>query len=743
MLTFFSSLVNSISLLNPTLFWCGLGVATIPIIIHLLFRRRFRRVDWAPMHYLKLSIQRNRRRIRLEQLLLLLLRTLAILLLFFLVARPTMNAAGLGNWLGGNSRTSQVLVVDDSLGMDYRDGGRSAWERAKDVAAKLIETIGTNDRLTLVLASQPHAPLVREVELDNPDEIARLIAGVRPSDAHVAWEPVFAAVDELLETGAHPIRELTLITDLRRAGWDDTVRKLGNRWATKQLRMRIFDVGSPKTNNAALVELKQVDRLAMIANPVRWEAVVRNDTDHELAEFDTKWSVDGKPTVVRLPTIGPGETIRVPLASTFQEAGVHHVEFELPQDELPADNRRWGVCQVQEEVKLLLVDGEPSSEPLAGEADFLGLALSLGVGDADAFHVQVVTDSEWATLPSGQPDMVALCNLASLTPEQADKLRRWVAAGTGLMIFVGEQIDPTNYNQLLYRDGEGLLPAALETVVDEEFTGLLVEDGVPGPLDGLLQLSPTVLEPIKVRKFYQARPPSETPPGVRVLARWNNTDSAPAILEKTFGRGTVLLWTVTADKLWSDWPTEPSYVLGVREAAKAIARSDEGSRALTAGEALRLALPPNERVGETPPTVAVPDAEKPKPLRIEELAAAQEKESAKPTKDASKTPPQVLALDDTRRAGLYKLAWQVVPSGSRTAIFAANPNALESNLQRISADELRSLWGGLVPEVIAAVSASDTPITMRPVEIWRSLAMTLLGLLVVESCFATWTGRQR
>jgi len=732
-----------ISFLNSAALW-GLALASIPIIIHLLFRRRFRRVDWAPMHYLKLSIQRNRRRIRLEQLLLLLLRTFAILLLFFLVARPTMHAVGLGSWLGGNSRTSQILLIDDSLGMDYHDGGRSAWERAKDVASKVIETIGAKDRFTLVLASRPGAALVREVELENPDEIAQLIAGAHPSDAHVAWEPVFAAIDELIETGAFPIQELTLITDLRRAGWDDTVRKLGNRWATKQLRMRIFDVGSPRTNNAALVELKQIDRLAMISNPVRWEAVVRNDADHELAEIDAQWSVDGKPTVVRLPTIGQGETVRVPLTSTFQEAGPHHVDFKLPSDELPADNHRWGVCQVQEQVNLLLVDGEPSSEPLAGEADFLGLALSLGVGDADAFHVQVVTDSEWATLPSGQPDMVALCNVASLTPEQADKLRRWVASGTGLMIFVGEQIDPTNYNQLLYRDGDGLLPAALEAPVDEEFSGILVEEGVPGPLDGLLQVSPTVLEPIKVRKFYQARPAGDAPAGVRVLARWNSTESAPAVLEKTFGLGTVLLWTVTADKLWSDWPTEPSYVLGVREAAKAIARADLGARTLTAGEELRLALPANERVGETLPTVEVPEAEKPRSVRVEEdTSSAQANDTAKISTAKPNAAPQVLVFDDTRRAGLYKFAWQVAPSGARTATFAVNGDVTESSLQRISSDEIRSLWGGFEPEVISAVADGDTPIAVRGLEIWRRLAMTLLGLLVVESCFATWTGRQR
>jgi hypothetical protein len=286
-----------------------------------------------------------------------------------------------------------------------------------------------------------------------------------------------------------------------------------------------------------------------------------------------------------------------------------------------------------------------------------------------------------------------------------------------------------------------LLPAPLETVVDEEFSGILVEEGVPGPLDGLLQVSPTMLEPIKVRKYYQARPAADAPPGVRVLARWNSTESAPAVIEKSFGLGTVLLWTITADKLWSDWPTEPSYVLGVREAAKSIARSDQGARSLTSGEQLRLNLTANERVGEPPPSIETPGGEKPLPIRIEEENAVQGDAGQQAGK--TKVPPQTLVFDDTRRAGLYKLAWHLAPSGARTGIFAVNPDAIESSLQRISADELRSLWGGFEPDVIAAVSDNDAPISVRGLEIWRRLAMTLLGLFVIESCFATWTGRQR
>jgi hypothetical protein len=523
--------------------------------------------------------------------------------------------------------------------------------------------------------------------------------------------------------------------------------------------MRIFNVGSEHASDVALEDLKQTDRLALVGQPVQFEATVRNATDRELGEIDANFSIDGKPSVVRLPAIAPGETARVPLAAAFQEPGLHHVEFELPADELPGDNRRWAVCHVREQVHMLLVDGEPSNEPLAGEVDFLGLALALGVGEGDAFRVQIVTDAEWATLPSTQPDLIVLANVASLAPDQAERLKRHVEAGTGLMIFVGDQIDAANYNQLL---GD-LLPAPLDAAVDEEISGVLVEEGAPGPLDALLQLNPAVLERVKLRRFYQVQLGEEEGRGVRVLARWNSAGAAPAVLERTVDEGRVLLVTTTADKNWTDWPTEPSYVLAMREAAKGIVRSDSQASGLTAGETLRVELPAGQRASASPaPTVEVPEAEKPQPLRVTldnpgnesgndtgdnpgepEASASGSRTIATETTASDKNLSQTLSYADTRRAGLYKLAWQVAPAASHGELFAVNPDARESRLERIAPEELRGLFGGFEPEVISAVSAADAPIAVRGREIWRTLAMGMLGLLVMESCLATWTGRQR
>src|SRR5258708_25029935 len=142
--------MSSLMFLNSALLW-GLGLASSPLIIHLLFRRKFRRVEWAPMKYLKLTIQRNRRRIQIEQLLLLLARTLLILLLVCMVARPVVNAAGIGRWLGGDTRTSHILLLDDSLSMGLSSGGRTAFDRAVELAVQGVEDVGRKDRLTLLL----------------------------------------------------------------------------------------------------------------------------------------------------------------------------------------------------------------------------------------------------------------------------------------------------------------------------------------------------------------------------------------------------------------------------------------------------------------------------------------------------------------------------------------------------------------------------------------------------------------
>ncbi|MGD9723346.1 MAG: BatA domain-containing protein [Pirellulales bacterium] len=728
--------MSTLSFLSQPLLW-GLALASIPLIIHLLYRRQYRRIDWAPMRYLKLSIQRNRRRVRIEQLLLLLLRTVIVLVLFLAVARPMMHAAGLSRLWGGGSRTSRIVLLDDSLSMGYAEEGKAALARGQELVADLFSTFGAKDRLTVVLASQPRQPLVREIELENAEEIVQLIREVQPKEILAAWLPIFKEIDALVAGGSYPLHEVTLITDLRRAGWEERLADLGDRWAGQHVELRVLDLGANQTQNVALVGLRQVDRLALAAVPTRFEALVRNDTLGELGELEANLVIDGKSSLVRVPPIPPGETARVPLASVFQDPGAHHVAFELPADALPGDNARRAVVHVQQAIEIQLVDGEPSAEALGSETDFLALALSLSGEIAEPFRVEIISDAQWASTPTARPDLLVFANVPRVSEEQAELLERMVAEGMGLMIFVGDATDPDNYNLHLFKNGAGLLGASLEGISDIEFSGLLVESAEGSPLEAVGQLSPAALQRIKVRKTYELKLPGGDVEGVRVLARWNNAGAAPAVVQKTFGRGQTLLWTISADRAWSDWPTEASYVLAMREVTRAIAKSAASLRDVTAGQALKIELPASHDISL--PAIAVPGQKEPQPLVAVAAKPAGEGGAAATQKAQSPT----LQYDDTRLAGLYTMTWRDSVSGEMNEMFAVNPDPRESALARLDRAEFKALWGALEPEVVSVGSANDASLSIQGQELWRTLATCMFGLLMVEACFARWCGRPR
>lgn len=730
-------MMNSLIFLNAPLLW-GLALASIPLIIHLLFRCRFRQIDWAPMRYLKLTIQRNRRRIQLEQLLLLLLRTALIVLLVGLLARPILNAAGIGRWLGGDTRTSHILLIDDSLSMGLSTANRTAFHNAIELALQAVEDVGPKDRFTLVVSSQPESPLLREVDLTDRSEATNLLRTLQPTETLTSWSSTLTVVDKLVQSSTFPTRTLTIVTDLRRVGWEDETVTPPN-WDGDRVKVRLVDVGGIVSRQVSVDRLVRSDRLALMGTPIRWEATIHNGCDQPLDNLEATWIIDGQPNQVGLPSLAPGETTVLPLTAVFQDPGLHHVSLKLPADDLSGDNQRWDVVRVSENLRLLLVDGEPSSEVFQGETDFLGLSLSLAIGESRAFQVEVVTDTEWPSAAKSAPDLIVFANVAGFDAAQGDLIRKLVESGTGIIFFPGDQVDPDNYNRILYSDGSGVLPLKLESPVDEVITGLMLEENSPSPVDALRQLSSAVLERIKINKRYQLRSADEPSDDVRVLARWNDAAASPALCEKRVGQGQVLLWTITADKGWSDWPTEPSYVLAMRETAKAVARSDSGQNEATAGETLRSPVSGDRQIAS--PLIETPDGDQPRALAIEVDDGSPDKGAA--AAEAHVGSPRYLVWNDTHRAGLYRLNWQETPGGPGANVFAVNPDARESDLARIPADELRKRWRGGDLEIISALSSSGSGVAVRGQEVWRSMAFCLLSLMGLEACFATWVGRQR
>jgi hypothetical protein len=237
-------------------------------------------------------------------------------------------------------------------------------------------------------------------------------------------------------------------------------------------------------------------------------------------------------------------------------------------------------------------------------------------------------------------------------------------------------------------------------------------------------VSPAALGRIVAKKHVAAEV-GKASEQVRVLARWNDGQGHPAVVEKRFGKGCVLLWTVTADRQWSDWPIDPTYVLAVRSAASAVARPDVGAGDLSAGQPIRIELPMGAQASDV--KVTPPGSSEAQAVRVEQ---------------GTDTTPTVLTFARTPRAGVYPFTWKDAAGAEQSRPVCVNPDKAESDLDPITDGQLAELLSPLrVPVVHYA--AGQTLLTREGKEVWRTLVTAVLVMGVVESLFAVWVGREQ
>jgi hypothetical protein len=133
------------------LWW--LAAAAAPLLIHLLFRRRYREVPWAAVAYLLAALQKSSRRLRAEQWILLAIRTAIIVCVVVAVAGPYWELLGGAPAIG--QPVHKILVIDGSYSMGYKPADKSRFELAKQFARDIVGRSSQGDGFSLVLMSAP------------------------------------------------------------------------------------------------------------------------------------------------------------------------------------------------------------------------------------------------------------------------------------------------------------------------------------------------------------------------------------------------------------------------------------------------------------------------------------------------------------------------------------------------------------------------------------------------------------
>ena len=265
-------------------FAAGLGAVSIPIVIHLLSRRRYRVVDWAAMRFLLAAQKQNIRKMRLEQFILLAVRTTLMLLLVLAMvsAMPWAEAlwqrffpASAALASVSSQRTHKILVIDASLSMALKRGEKTCFELAKARAGELIELSPSGDGFSVVLLSAPPQRIVGETAED-PRRVADEVRGLRVTHGNADLAATLNTVEDILRRSPAKFeaREVVFITDLQRATWlgfpvSDSKGPTASREVTEtmlrlqqQARLVFLNVGQDDVGNLAVTNLALGSALA-------------------------------------------------------------------------------------------------------------------------------------------------------------------------------------------------------------------------------------------------------------------------------------------------------------------------------------------------------------------------------------------------------------------------------------------------------------------------------------------------
>jgi Aerotolerance regulator N-terminal len=198
--------------LNPLLLALGAAIA-VPLIIHLFQRHQGPRVVFPALRYLRRAETEHARRIRFRQLLLMLLRVAALLVLALAAARPFIRSAGVNH-----QPTAVAIVLDNSMSTGLVTGDRRLLDELKDLALSTLEEAEPEDVFWLIRAGSPWEPAWP----GDADATARRVRETQPSSGEADLVASVERARGVLEAGAGGrATEIQLLSDLQASNLHD------------------------------------------------------------------------------------------------------------------------------------------------------------------------------------------------------------------------------------------------------------------------------------------------------------------------------------------------------------------------------------------------------------------------------------------------------------------------------------------------------------------------------------------
>lgn len=433
-----------------------LAAAGIPLALHLLHRRRQQEIPWAAMELLLQAIRQNSRTVHIEQWLLLLLRTCALILLAVALARPILRGSAGTEAVLSLPPKLWVIVLDASYSMNYTPQRQSSWELAQQRAAELVRQAGPGDAFTLIELASPSTAVIAQPAFESArvlEEIQRLKCTDGGGDLPSCLELIRQTLADARQSAPQQQDvQIVFFTDLGRDSWQTATagnhRRLLQELAGEHA-LRIESLAPQSPSNVAVTGFDTDTLLVLKGRSLKVSATIQNFGTRALQRLPVQFQSEGRTLHTEFVDCPAGASRTVtadmqPPQSRYWTAGV-----AIPSDHLAIDNRRDLIVSVRPQVRVVTIEETP------GAAKLVNLSLA---PQSDSPTAPIVVESwlasELMSRSLADIDAVILVDVADLNAGIVANLRNFVDTGGAVLALAGPRAQTSSWNRSVDSFGE-------------------------------------------------------------------------------------------------------------------------------------------------------------------------------------------------------------------------------------------------------------------------------------------------
>ncbi len=542
------------------LFLLGLIAVALPIAIHLIRREKPPKVMFSTIRFLKKTSKKLVLFQHLQQILLLLLRSLVIVLLVIAFARPLIDQS-VARLLDADPQ-SAVIMIDLSMSMQYGD----TFERAKREAIDLISGMSAGDEVALIGFSEG-AQLVREFnsDLDGVRSTVNELSGA--GFGRTRYFPNLRLADQLLEESSFENRAVYLISDFQAEG----IETVEEEWKLAPgIAFTGIDVGFEESTNLVITDVRSPEQLLENASEQQILARVRSTGSVYLEQGDVSLLVNGQLVDRKIVDLGDRSEEVITFSTTFESEGSYIGEVRVSGDTFEADNSYYFTVDVLPKISVLTVNGEASENWYDDEGHWFGLAVASAV--QSPFELVDIAPRDLNDAILRQSDVLVLLNVGDLTDGQAGIIADYVTDGGALLVAPGDRIEPDSFNNQF----GPIAPARLEAQdLSDGNDYLVIAD---------YDSRHPILRPLesdwsaRFQRHWKLTPAD----GSDVLMQFDNTE--PALVEREVGNGSVIFFASAMDLEWNNLPLQGLFLPFIHETLRHLVQPESKQRAYSVGD---------------------------------------------------------------------------------------------------------------------------------------------------------------